>query len=188
MNKGQSKIYDATMLDVLKQSVVFSVAISVYYFASYVYRYHATSDLYRINSVTPKFSFTSQVIIPTVLIFVVGVVGMFLCQSIYLKRIERKSVHLRNELIKVRDVICDGSAKYLRGMRSSGGRLFLSVDALEFYSVKGNFNNENIAILLDDIREVKAMRNRLYIYTDNTVIKFGVYKSKMWENQIAAIL
>lgn len=188
MNKGESEIYTATMWDVLKQSIVFSTVISVYYFASYVYQYNATSDLYRINSVTPKFGFTSQVIIPTVLIFVAGIVSMFLCQSIYIKRLERKSVHLRNELIKVRDVICDGPAKHLRGMLSSGGRLFLSADALEFYSVKGNFNNENIAILLDDIRDVKTMRNRLYIYTDNTVIKFGVYKSKKWENQIATML
>lgn len=100
---------------------------------------------------------------------------------------EKKSEHLRNEISKVRNIICEGPANYKNGL-AIGGWLFLSEDALEFYPHKVNLGGSCVAILIDDIVNVDTKGKQLIIQSKNELFKFVVNKSKLWKNSINQIL
>ena len=101
--------------------------------------------------------------------------------SVFGKRFEKKAAVLREEISKVREVICDGPANHQKGFNGIGGWLFLTEDAIEFYPSKMNFGGQNIPILLDDITNVQAKSNRLKVYTKkNGTYTFVVNKADLW--------
>ena len=109
--------------------------------------------------------------------------------AIFTKHIEKKSVHLRAEISKVRKIICEGPANHKKGVNAIGGWLFLSEDAIEFYPHKMNIGGQNIPILLDDISNVETKSNQLKIQTKEKVtFTFVVNKAKLWKQSITEIL
>lgn len=109
--------------------------------------------------------------------------------AIFTKHIEKKSVHLRAEISKVRKIICEGPANHKKGVNGIVGWLFLSEDAIEFYPHKMNIGGQNIPILLDDISNVETKSNKLKIQTkENVTFTFVVNKAKLWKQSITEIL
>lgn len=110
-------------------------------------------------------------------------------EAILSEHIEKKSEHLRAEISKVREIICEGPANHKKGVNAIGGWLFLSKDAIEFYPHKMNIGGENIPILLDDISNVETKFNRLTIHTKaNKTFTFVVNKANLWKQSITEIL
>ena len=106
------------------------------------------------------------------------------------KNHEKKFIPLRNELAKVRTIICEGPTNYLKGIIFSGGWLFLSKDALEFYPIKNNPNSTSKAfyIPLDDITNVNVFFSYLLIQTKMKKYIFTVNHSYRWKKEIQGIL
>ena len=110
--------------------------------------------------------------------------------------IEKKfAAPLRNEISKARSIICESSSCRCRFGIMYYGWMFLSEDAIEYYSVtvkNGNINNikeKNVLILLDDIKSVKTKKaNRIVIKTINENLKFCVAKPKEWKKYITSVL
>lgn len=101
------------------------------------------------------------------------------------KRIAKKSENLRKQIESKRKIICQGDASYHKsGINAVGGWMFLSEDALEFYCHNANIGGSNIAILLDDITSVVAMRNILKVDTKEKTYSFSVIQAKVWKEQI----
>lgn len=131
-----------------------------------------------------QFGFTVWVLVSG-LIFGISFITICAFFSIY---VEKKSKNLREEILKVRNIICDGPANNIIGKNSIGGWLFLSEDALEFYPHKVNFGGKGTAILIDDIISVDTKINQLIIKTNKEKYQFVVNKSKMWKKSITEIL
>lgn len=111
------------------------------------------------------------------------------CIAIFSNHIEKKSEHLRDEISKVRKIICEGPANHKKGGNAIGGWLFVSEDAIEFYPHKMNIGGQNIPILLDDISDVETKFNQLKIHTKtNETFIFVVNKANLWKQSITKIL
>lgn len=107
---------------------------------------------------------------------------------IFSSRLEKRAVGLRQEISKVRTIVCEGPSNHKKGANAIGGWLFLTTDALEFYAHKVNFGGGNIAILLDDITAVEVKKNQLIITTKLETITFIVNKAEEWKKSILNIL
>ena len=92
---------------------------------------------------------------------------------------------LRRDMHHLRTIICEGPVSYKDSSIVFGGWMFLSTDAIEFYSIKGNNNVKNIPILLDDIISVSTNKYNLIIETKETTYTFIVSnRIKDWKNCI----
>ncbi len=105
------------------------------------------------------------------------------------KSLDKKSKYLRQEISKVRTIICEGPAVHKIGVVNEFyGWLFFSEDALEFYPIKMNRDGaRNIAILIDDIIDVETKRNKrniLFIDSKGGSFIFSVDKPELWKNTI----
>ena len=87
-------------------------------------------------------------------------------------QMSQKHDYLHSKISEVRNIIFETVAIYRKGLKLSVGFLFLTEDAIEFYSQKIFFFKElNLAILLDDIKKVESKNNKLVIVTtDNKYI------------------
>lgn len=111
------------------------------------------------------------------------------CMAIFVKHIEKKSKHLRDEISQVRKIICEGPANHKKGVNAIGGWLFLIEDAIEFYPHKINIGGQNISIRIDDISNVETKSNQLKIHTkENETFTFVVNKANLWKQSITEIL
>lgn len=182
-----SPIYKPTVGDILKTTLVMCGILAI---AEIVGAYHSYSEMltYQFsNQYYTAPSFTSYI---SPYLFLIAFVGLlfFLVLFFYTKLREKKTIHLRTEIEKVRDIVCDGMASYVNGGLNTGGWLFLSMDALEFYPSKDNISHDCIAVLLDDIEQIEAHSKTLIVHTKAENIKFKVYKASLWKKQITKIL
>ncbi len=98
------------------------------------------------------------------------------------RHVEKKAELLRTQIYNSRKVICEGPVTHNEG-HGDYGWMFLSEDAIEFYSCKGG--EENIPILLDDIERVEKKFKKLKIYTKyGEVFSFAVPNSNRWRECI----
>lgn len=118
----------------------------------------------------------------------VGIIFFFL-SVVPFARNEKFAKEIREKIIKVRKVVCDGPANYLKDKKTIVGWLFLSEDALEFYSSRyHNSADKSLPILLDEIEGIEVQNKQLIIYTKTEKYTFAVYKPKLWEKSITEIL
>ena len=103
--------------------------------------------------------------------------------------LEQEFQHLHSKISEVRNIILETPAAYKKGLKVSAGFLFLTEDAIEFYSQKILFlNQQSLAILLDDIVKAESKGNKLIITTSNNKYSFNVTDAKTMENAIKEIL
>lgn len=116
-------------------------------------------------------------------------IGFYFLSVVPFSKNEKYANELKKNILQVRSVICDGPANYLKNKKTIVGWLFLSADALEFYSSKQHSStDESLPILLDNIEEVDVQNKQLIIYTEMEEYKFAVYKPKLWKQSITDIL
>lgn len=107
------------------------------------------------------------------------------------KKFETNKVLVRTQVEDGKKVIIDCPANHFRGIESVGGWLFLLEEGLYFKSHSMNFQNHELIIPLNQIKEVKAtltlglIPNGLKIITvDNVHERFVLYKNQIWVEQI----
>lgn len=100
------------------------------------------------------------------------------------KYFNKNAIYLKNKINVKRKVFCHGFVSFCKKIGLCQGWLFLSEDALEFYSFKNIFNDKGVVILLDDIVEVVAGKIKIYIYTKDRKYSFFVYNSNGWKKYI----
>jgi hypothetical protein len=101
------------------------------------------------------------------------------------EKMEKMFDPLRKDMHYLRTIICEGPVSYKDSSIVFGGWMFLSTDAIEFYSIKGNNNVKNIPILLDDIISASTNKCNLIIETKETTYTFIISnRIKDWENCI----
>ncbi|MBR3552202.1 MAG: hypothetical protein IKN72_02310 [Clostridia bacterium] len=116
----------------------------------------------------------------------------FLAMFLLVRKNEQNAESLHRQIELARKVICEGPVLYINGSRrGTGGWMFLSEDAVEFYRVKGNFGGNNVAIPLDDVVSVTVGKrnpfgqtNQMTIQTCENHFVFSVAKAKVWKAQI----
>lgn len=178
-------IYKQSIVDLLKLSLVFFVVMAI----------GTSVNVY--DSYESKWSYT--VLYGERPSLMPYLIAMWLCAAggglfiflglLFVQKFREKNVcHLREEIEKVREIVCDGNASYSNGGFPAVGWLFLSVDALEFYPGKGNGSNNCVAVLLDDIENVEVHGKKLIIHTKSESIKFKVYKAMLWKEHITKTL
>lgn len=105
-----------------------------------------------------------------------------------IKKTESKFNYLRGEISKLRKIVCEGPASLKQGEKISTGWIFLSEDAIEFYSLKTNDGGVNVPILLDNIVSVKRKSNQIIIETKSEEFIFAVIKAELWKKSIINVL
>lgn len=110
------------------------------------------------------------------------------------KKAEKGAKILCEQIEASRKVLCQGSAKHAGKLRAlTHGWMFISEDAVEFYSIKGDLvvgsKGDNIAILLDDIQTIDIGKDmvwgdKILIATTENTYHFVVCKPDTWKEQI----
>lgn len=101
--------------------------------------------------------------------------------------IAKKAKPLREEISKVRKIVCEGPATHKKSainLKNVGGWLFLSEDAIEFYPLKLYVGGKNVGVPLDDIKKIERTGNIISISTTEETYQFIVDKGNLWEETI----
>lgn len=179
-------VYKPTVGDILKITLI---VCGIFAIVELVGAYHAYNSYFEML-ISPMINAPSFASYISPYLFLIAFVGIlfFLVLFIYTKSRETKTMHLRAEIKKVRNIVCDGMASCANGGLNTGGWLFLSVNVLEFYPSKDNMSYDCIAVLLDGIEQIEAHSKTLIVHTKSDNIKFKVYKATLWKKQMAEIL
>ncbi len=98
---------------------------------------------------------------------------------------EKKFDDKREEIVRQRNIICDGRATW----QGNGGWLFFTDFGLEFYPHKINVSRNKLTIPANTIKSVIAKKNQIVVDTaDNSTFVIVVSHNKEWKKQIEARL
>ena len=109
-----------------------------------------------------------------------AIMGLFF--QLTVTSLEKKWTAKREEIAASRTIIADGAAN----LNKNGGRLFLTVEAVEFYAHKANLDTSSVIIPRADVQDIRRQKNDLIIVAGGTEYRFVVNYCDRWLEILAS--